>query len=46
MGHVSRYSGLHRREASLVRVFQSGLNTSGGATTSGVRDIIAEVASS
>jgi hypothetical protein len=46
MGHVSRYSGLHRREASLVRVFQSGLNTSGGTTTSGVRDIITEVASS
>jgi hypothetical protein len=44
--HVSRSSGLLRLEASRVRVFQSGLKTGGGATTSGVCGTIAEVASS
>jgi hypothetical protein len=43
-GHVSRSSGLLSVEASLARVFQSGLKTSGGATTGGARDTIAEVA--
>jgi hypothetical protein len=32
-------------EASLARVFQSGLKTGGGATTGGARGTIAEVAS-
>jgi hypothetical protein len=32
-------------EARLARVFQSGLNTGGGATTGGARGTIAEVAS-
>jgi hypothetical protein len=44
-GHVSRSSGLLRMEASLARVYQSGLKTGGGATTGGARDTIAEVAS-
>jgi hypothetical protein len=44
-GHVSRSSGLFHGEASLVRVFQSGLKTSGGATAGGARDTITEVAS-
>jgi hypothetical protein len=44
-GHASRSSGLLRVEASLVRVFQSGLKTGGGATIGGARDTIAEVAS-
>jgi hypothetical protein len=45
MGHVSRSSGLLRVEASLARVFQSGLKTGGGATMGGARDTIAEVTS-
>jgi hypothetical protein len=45
MGHVSRSGGLLRLEASHGRVFQSGLKTGGGMTTSGVRDIITEVVS-
>jgi hypothetical protein len=44
-GHVSRSSSLLGVEASLTRVSQSGLKTGGGATTGGVRDTIAEVAS-
>jgi hypothetical protein len=44
-GHVLRSSGLLSVEASLARVSQSGLKTGGGATTGGVRDTIAEVAS-
>jgi hypothetical protein len=44
-GHVSRSSSLLGMEASLTRVFQSGLKTGGGATTSGARGTIAEVAS-
>jgi hypothetical protein len=44
-GHVSRSSGLLRVEASLARIYQSSLKTGGGATTSGARDTIAEVAS-
>jgi hypothetical protein len=32
-------------EASLARVFQSGLKTDGGATTGGARDTIVKVAS-
>jgi hypothetical protein len=43
--HVSRSSDLLRMEASLTRVFQSGLKTSGGAMTGGARGTIAEVAS-
>jgi hypothetical protein len=43
--HASRSSGLLRVEASLARVSQSGLNTNGGATVSGARGTIAEVAS-
>jgi hypothetical protein len=44
-GHASRSSGLLDVEASLARVFQSVLKTSGDATTGGARGIIAEVAS-
>jgi hypothetical protein len=36
---------LFRVEASRVRVYQSGLKTSGGATTGGARDTIVEVSS-
>jgi hypothetical protein len=45
MGHTSRSSGLLHMEASLARVFQSGLKTSGGATTGGARGTMTEVAS-
>jgi hypothetical protein len=45
VGHASRSSGLLRMEESLARVSQSGLKTSGGATTGGARGTIAEVAS-
>jgi hypothetical protein len=44
-GHASRSSGLFGMEASLARVFQSGLKTRGGATTGGAHGIITEVAS-
>jgi hypothetical protein len=44
-GHTSRSSDLLDVEASLARVFQSGLKTDRDATTGGARDIIAEVAS-
>jgi hypothetical protein len=44
-GHVSRYSGLLHVEASLARVFQSGMKTGGCATTGGVCGMIAEIAS-
>jgi hypothetical protein len=44
-GHVSRCSGLLHMEVSLARVCQSGLMTDGGATTSGARGTIADVAS-
>jgi hypothetical protein len=43
--HASRSSGLLRMEASLTRVFQSGLKTGGGVMAGGVRDTITEVAS-
>jgi hypothetical protein len=43
--HASRSSGLLGVEASLTRVFQSGLKTGGGATTGGARGTITEVAS-
>jgi hypothetical protein len=42
---VSRSSGLLCVEASLARVFQSGLKTGGGETAGGARGTIAEVAS-
>jgi hypothetical protein len=45
VGHASRFSGLLCVEASLARIFQSGLKTGGCATTGGARDTIAEVAS-
>jgi hypothetical protein len=45
VGHASRSSGLLGLEASLARVFQSGLKTGGGATPGGARGTIAEVAS-
>jgi hypothetical protein len=44
-GHTSRSSGLLHVEASLVKVFQSGLKTGGGAMTGGARGTITEVAS-
>jgi hypothetical protein len=43
--HASRSSGLLHVEASLAMIFQSGLNTGGGATTGGAHDTITEVAS-
>jgi hypothetical protein len=43
--HTSRSSSLLGVEASLTRVFLSGLKTGGGATTGGVRGTITEVAS-
>jgi hypothetical protein len=45
VGHASKSSSLLGVEASLVRVFRSGLKTGGGATTGGAHDTIAEVAS-
>jgi hypothetical protein len=45
IGHMSRSSGLLSVEASLARVSQSGLKTGRGATASGARGTIAEVAS-
>jgi hypothetical protein len=44
-GHESRSSGLHRVEASLARVSQSGLKTGGGTTTGGARAEVASAAS-
>jgi hypothetical protein len=44
-GHTSRSSSLLSVEASLARVFQSGLKTDGGATTGGARGTIVDVAS-
>jgi hypothetical protein len=44
MGRASRSSGLLRMEASRDRVFQSSLNTGGGAMTGGARGTILEVA--
>jgi hypothetical protein len=44
-GHVSRSSVLLRVEASLARVFRSGMKTGGDETTGGARGTIAEVAS-
>jgi hypothetical protein len=44
-GNASRSNDLLGVEASLARVSQFGLETGGGATTSGARGTIAEVAS-
>jgi hypothetical protein len=44
-GYILRSSGLLHVEASLARVFQSGLKTGGGAMAGGACDTIAEVAS-
>jgi hypothetical protein len=44
-GHASRSSGLHRVEASLVRVFQFGLKTGGGVTAGGACGTIMNVVS-
>jgi hypothetical protein len=41
-GHALRSSGLLHVEASLARVFQSVLKTSGGVTTGGARGTITE----
>jgi hypothetical protein len=43
--HALRSSGLLDVEASLFRVYQSGLKTGGGATASGARGTIAEIVS-
>jgi hypothetical protein len=43
-GHVSRSSGLFRREASQAKVFQFTSKLAGGATAGGARDIIMEIA--
>jgi hypothetical protein len=45
VGHASRSGSLLGEEASMARVFQSGLKTGGGATTGGARGTIVEVAS-
>jgi hypothetical protein len=45
VGHASRSSSLLSVEASLIRVFQSGLKTGGGAMMSGACGTVAEVAS-
>jgi hypothetical protein len=45
MEHASRSSGLIHVEASLARIFQSGLKTDSGATAGGAPGTIAEVAS-
>jgi hypothetical protein len=45
VGHTSRSSSLLGVEASLARVFQFDLKSSGGAMTGGARGTIAEVAS-
>jgi hypothetical protein len=44
VGHASRSSGLLRVEASLARVFQSGLKTGGSATIGGACGTIVKVA--
>jgi hypothetical protein len=44
-GHALRSSSLLGMETNLIRVFQSGLKTGGGAMTRGARGTIAEVAS-
>jgi hypothetical protein len=44
-GHATRSSSLLGVEASLARVFQSGLKTGGGVTTGGACGTITEVAS-
>jgi hypothetical protein len=45
VGHASRSSSLLGVEASVARVFQSGLKTGRGAMTGGARGTITEVAS-
>jgi hypothetical protein len=45
VGHTSRSSSLLGMEASLTRVFQSGLKTGEGVTTGGARGTITEVVS-
>jgi hypothetical protein len=45
MRHTSRFSCLLGMKASLSRVFQSGLNTGGGAMVGGARGTITEVES-
>jgi hypothetical protein len=44
-GHASRSSSLLGVEASLARVFQSGLKTDGGATMGGAHGTITKIAS-
>jgi hypothetical protein len=44
-GHASRSSSLLGVEASLTRVFYSGLKTDGDVTTCGARDTITKVTS-
>jgi hypothetical protein len=44
-GHASRSSGFLRVDASLAKVFQSGMKTDRGATIGGACGTIAEVAS-
>jgi hypothetical protein len=45
VGHASRSCSLLRVEASLIRVFQSGLETRGGVMLDGAHDTIMEVTS-
>jgi hypothetical protein len=45
VGHASRSNGLLGVEASLSRVFESGLKTDGCTMTGGARGTITDVAS-
>jgi hypothetical protein len=45
VGHASISNGLLRVEASLTRIFQSGLKTGGGTTMGGACGTIVDVAS-
>jgi hypothetical protein len=45
VGHTSRSNDLLDVKASLARVSQSGLKTSGGVTTGGTRGTITEATS-
>jgi hypothetical protein len=46
VGHILRYDGLLRLEASYTMVSQSGIKTGGDVTTGDARGIIVEVTSS
>jgi hypothetical protein len=45
VGHASRSIGLFHEEATLARVFQSGLKSGGGTMADGARSTITDVTS-